>query len=299
MTQRRRLDAHLAEQAAAAGADFRDGARVERDRARRRRRSPRASAASASAPSFVVGADGANGVVARAIGLGDGIVRGVALEGNVAVGRARARRRTRRPRGSSSASCPAATAGSFRRATTPTWASAAGWTRGRGCARTSTGSLARTASTPAALTRGPRSPAADARPGAPPPWPCRCSSATRPASSIRSPATGSTRRSSRPSSRPSAILAADPRRTSRARRPRSIAHAAASWTAKRAADRYPARLLLGAARPGRVRRRRRAAPRRSRASRARRAASPGRRSRLVLGSRGAPGAVSVSSGPRP
>ena len=32
---------------------------------------------------FLVGADGANGVVARAAGLGAGIVRGVALEGNV------------------------------------------------------------------------------------------------------------------------------------------------------------------------------------------------------------------------
>ena len=43
----------------------------------------RASAARSCVPPFVVGADGANGVVARAIGLGDGIVRGVALEGNV------------------------------------------------------------------------------------------------------------------------------------------------------------------------------------------------------------------------
>jgi flavin-dependent dehydrogenase len=34
--------------------------------------------------SLLVGADGANGVVARATGLGAGIVRGVALEGNVA-----------------------------------------------------------------------------------------------------------------------------------------------------------------------------------------------------------------------
>ena len=33
-----------------------------------------------------MGADGANGVVARAVGLGDGIVRGVALEGNLAWG---------------------------------------------------------------------------------------------------------------------------------------------------------------------------------------------------------------------
>ena len=31
----------------------------------------------------LVGADGANGVVARSVGLGDAIVRGVALEGNV------------------------------------------------------------------------------------------------------------------------------------------------------------------------------------------------------------------------
>jgi geranylgeranyl reductase family protein len=82
MTQRRRLDLHLAEQAVSAGADFRDGAAVsdlELDEAgvfaRVGRRRVRAS--------FLVGADGANGVVARAAGLGTGIVRGVALEGNV------------------------------------------------------------------------------------------------------------------------------------------------------------------------------------------------------------------------
>jgi geranylgeranyl reductase family protein len=82
MTQRRRLDLHLAEQAAAAGADFRDGValselEVGEDgvRARAGDRPVRAS--------FLVGADGANGVVAKAAGLGDGIVRGVALEGNV------------------------------------------------------------------------------------------------------------------------------------------------------------------------------------------------------------------------
>src|SRR5581483_7680439 len=34
----------------------------------------------------VVGADGANGTTARAVGLGDGIVHGVAYEGNVAYG---------------------------------------------------------------------------------------------------------------------------------------------------------------------------------------------------------------------
>src|SRR5688572_349523 len=83
MTQRRRLDLHLAEHAAAAGVDFRDGVSVtdlelEDDGV---------SACVGRSPvqaAFLVGADGANGVVARTAGLGDGIVRGVALEGNVA-----------------------------------------------------------------------------------------------------------------------------------------------------------------------------------------------------------------------
>ncbi len=82
MTQRSRLDAFLVDQAVAAGAGFRDGAPVseidlaedgveavvgtKRVRAR-----------------VLVGADGANGTVARAAGLGEEIVRGVALEGNV------------------------------------------------------------------------------------------------------------------------------------------------------------------------------------------------------------------------
>ena len=82
MTQRRRLDLHLAEQAALAGADFRDGVAVaelelgdECVRARVGRDVVRAT--------HVVGADGANGAVARASGIEDGIVRGIALEGNV------------------------------------------------------------------------------------------------------------------------------------------------------------------------------------------------------------------------
>lgn len=81
MTQRRHLDALLAEQAAAAGADFRDGARVEQLALE----SDHATAlvgGSRVRASYVVGADGANGVVARAAELGDGIVLGVALEGN-------------------------------------------------------------------------------------------------------------------------------------------------------------------------------------------------------------------------
>ena len=81
MTQRRRLDLHLAQQAARAGADFRDGtpvAELELDDAGvfARVGSTRVRA------SYVVGADGANGPVARAAGLGAGILRGVALEGN-------------------------------------------------------------------------------------------------------------------------------------------------------------------------------------------------------------------------
>ncbi len=82
MTQRRRLDAFLAEQAASAGADFRDGTRVERLEIG----DDGVLVETPDGPiraDVVVGADGANGVVARAAGLGASIVRGVALEGNV------------------------------------------------------------------------------------------------------------------------------------------------------------------------------------------------------------------------
>src|SRR5206468_4853339 len=82
MTQRRRLDLHLAEQAAAAGAEFRDGVVVTDLELRPDGVAARVGGASVQA-SFLVGADGANGVVARAAGLEEGIVRGVALEGNV------------------------------------------------------------------------------------------------------------------------------------------------------------------------------------------------------------------------
>ncbi|MGH3135937.1 MAG: geranylgeranyl reductase family protein [Gaiellaceae bacterium] len=85
MTQRRRLDLHLAEKAAAEGADFRDGVRVDALTLR----DDHITAVVGGSPvraSFVVGADGANGVVARAAELGNGIVRGVALEGNVSWG---------------------------------------------------------------------------------------------------------------------------------------------------------------------------------------------------------------------
>ena len=82
MTQRRRLDHHLAEKAAAAGADFRDGVKVtavetDADGATVVAAGERLRAAA------VVGADGVNGVSARALGLGGNREIGVALEGNV------------------------------------------------------------------------------------------------------------------------------------------------------------------------------------------------------------------------
>ena len=67
MTQRRRLDHYLAEQAAAAGADFRDGVKVSLDQID---------------AEVIVGADGANGTTAKTLGLGGPIVHGVAFEGN-------------------------------------------------------------------------------------------------------------------------------------------------------------------------------------------------------------------------
>jgi geranylgeranyl reductase family protein len=82
MTQRRRLDAFLADQAAAAGADFRDGARVDVLELDGAGVTVRVGADTVHAD-VLVGADGANGVVARAAGVGEAIVRGVALEGNV------------------------------------------------------------------------------------------------------------------------------------------------------------------------------------------------------------------------
>ena len=82
MTQRKRLDLHLAEQAAGAGAEFRDGVAVERVGIDGEGVQARVGGTSIHA-SFLVGADGANGIVAKAAGLGDGVVRGVALEGNV------------------------------------------------------------------------------------------------------------------------------------------------------------------------------------------------------------------------
>jgi geranylgeranyl reductase family protein len=67
MTQRRRLDAFLVEQAQEAGTEFRDGTTTDGIEA-----------------TVVIGADGANGTVGRDAGLRDHL-RGVALEGNAAI----------------------------------------------------------------------------------------------------------------------------------------------------------------------------------------------------------------------
>jgi geranylgeranyl reductase family protein len=91
MTQRRRLDLHLVEQAAEVGADFREGVRVTRvdidgqgvmvtcDGERLR-------------SAVVIGADGANGITAKATGLSRDHDHGVAYEGNVAYDEASRRR---------------------------------------------------------------------------------------------------------------------------------------------------------------------------------------------------------------
>ncbi len=82
MTQRRRLDHFLAEKAAGAGAEFRDGVKVtgietDADGATVTTGGERIRAA------VVVGADGVNGIAARSLSLGGNRTIGVALEGNL------------------------------------------------------------------------------------------------------------------------------------------------------------------------------------------------------------------------
>lgn len=91
MTQRRRLDAYLAEQAAAAGADFRDGVKVAELEASADGVSATVAGERVEAAALV-GADGANGVTARTFGLGGDYTYGVAFEGNVPYGPAREER---------------------------------------------------------------------------------------------------------------------------------------------------------------------------------------------------------------
>jgi geranylgeranyl reductase family protein len=85
MTQRRRLDAFLAEQAVAAGADFRDGVTAETLTV-----GPDSVTATVAGERIrgdvLVGADGANGTTARLAGVAVDVHRGVALEGNAPYG---------------------------------------------------------------------------------------------------------------------------------------------------------------------------------------------------------------------
>lgn len=90
MTQRRRLDHFLAERAADAGADFRDGVRVTGVDANGTvtvTAGPEKFAADA-----LIGADGVNGISARALSLGGNSAVGVALEGNLPHAKIDARR---------------------------------------------------------------------------------------------------------------------------------------------------------------------------------------------------------------
>jgi geranylgeranyl reductase family protein len=79
MTQRRRLDAYLAERAAEAGADFRDGCRVSTVETDDGHATVAVDGQRLQAD-IVIGADGVNGVTTRAYG--PRYVYGVALEGN-------------------------------------------------------------------------------------------------------------------------------------------------------------------------------------------------------------------------
>jgi geranylgeranyl reductase family protein len=88
MTQRRRLDAFLLDAARERGVEVREGTTVQID--------PGYNLSLAGgervAAAVVVGADGANGTTAKAVGLGQGIVHGVAYEGNASYERLDRRR---------------------------------------------------------------------------------------------------------------------------------------------------------------------------------------------------------------
>jgi geranylgeranyl reductase family protein len=79
MTQRRRLDAFLLDAAREAGAEVIEGAAARLEQGG----TVALPSGERVAADVVVGADGANGTTARTAGLGDGIVHGVAYEGNV------------------------------------------------------------------------------------------------------------------------------------------------------------------------------------------------------------------------
>jgi geranylgeranyl reductase family protein len=83
MTQRCRLDAYLAEQAQAAGAEFRDGQRVTAIRQLPDGTFEVEAGGETYSTRVVIGADGANGVVGTALGYEHAAESAVALEGNI------------------------------------------------------------------------------------------------------------------------------------------------------------------------------------------------------------------------
>jgi geranylgeranyl reductase family protein len=82
LTQRARFDQFLAEQAAAAGAEFRDGARVTAVGSGEEGVAVTVDGERIDG-AVLVGADGVNGITARTLGLGGNRHVGVALEGNL------------------------------------------------------------------------------------------------------------------------------------------------------------------------------------------------------------------------
>jgi geranylgeranyl reductase family protein len=79
MTQRSRLDKFLLDAARERGVEVREGVRVGIEPGNTVTLGPREKATGET----IVGADGANGITAKATGLGEGITYGVAYEGNV------------------------------------------------------------------------------------------------------------------------------------------------------------------------------------------------------------------------
>ncbi len=92
MTQRRRLDQFLAERAAEAGADFQDGVRVRDIELGEGGATVCLDGGRRVSAEVVIGADGVNGVSARALGLSSERTFGVALEGNAPMTPERERR---------------------------------------------------------------------------------------------------------------------------------------------------------------------------------------------------------------
>ena len=78
MTQRCRLDAFLLDAARERGVEVREGVRV----AIEDQNTVVLGSGERVTADALVGADGANGITAKALGLGEGIVYGVAYEGN-------------------------------------------------------------------------------------------------------------------------------------------------------------------------------------------------------------------------